>query len=871
MNRLFPTITPTHYALTLQPDLTNFTFLGNEIIKFRITKPTKELTFHAVQLTIAKAELIEQKYAEHVLRQVQDKKNEQNQNARMTPTDISYDEKLGRATCSFNKKIEPGEYALILSYTGLLGEKMKGWYRSEFLLNGEKHFLAATQFEEIGARQALVCIDEPLAKAVFDVTLIVPKNMTGVSNTIITEEVEMDDHKKLQFTPTPRMSTYLLAFIVGEFDSVSTTSKGGVHVRAFATPGKKQQLQFALDVAARCLDFYADYFATAYPLPVLDLIAIPDFDAGAMENWGAVTFREAALFVDAEKSSLANKQWVALVVAHELAHMWFGNLVTMEWWTHLWLNEGFACYIEYLATNALFPEWDMWKQFGVTEHASALSLDGLASSHPIEVPIENENQVKEIFDEISYAKGANVIQMLATFLGADMFRSGLRKYLADNAYGNTTTEQLWDAFEAVSKQPVRKIMQNWTQKVGYPLIHVSKKNGTYFLSQERFFASSIERENNTTKTLWQIPVSLAEEQRTEKLLLEEEVTRVDTESLWIKVNAGETSLVRCVYKDNEYLTLGSCIQKKELAALDRMGIIRDAFAAGEAGVIPTVDALRLLPYYQKEEEYIVWAAIGSGMGSLDNLIASMDKLREKYTAFGKSIFAGIAAKMGWEKRESDTHTDILLRSVVLFALGNYGDKATITHAKKLFANHCTGKKLIDPDIRGVVFALVAKNGGISEWHAFYNLYKKEESQQEKGRIMMALSSFENPELIAKTLTWSFADTSKEGQVRLQDKSRILMLLFMNPKAHQKTWEFIKTHWMAYKSMYQGLHGFTRVIEGAGNIVSLSLREEIAAFFAKHKEEDLERTVTQVLEKIDANIAWIKRDGEAIEKFLTNFV
>lgn len=850
MTRLFPTITPSRYSLTLTPDLTSATFTGEETIAFHTAKPTKTFTFHSVEITVTNIVLL-------------------GKEKELVPT-ISYDSKNGRVTFAFEENLPAGEYELQLSYKGLLGEKMKGWYRSEFILNNQKHYIAATQFEEIGARQALVCIDEPSAKAVFDVTLIVPKYMTGVSNTIAEEEVMLDGHKKLHFSPTPRMSTYLLAFIVGELESITTTSKGGIEVRAHATPGKKKQLAFALDVAARSLDFYAEYFAIPYPLPVLDLIALPDFDAGAMENWGAVTFRESALLVDSEKSSLANKQWVALVVAHELAHMWFGNLVTMEWWTHLWLNEGFACYIEYLATNALFPKWDMWKQFAATEHASALALDSLVSSHPIEVPIDNENEVKEIFDEISYAKGANVIQMLATFLGKDVFRDGLRKYLSDNAYGNTVTQQLWEAFEQVSNKPVKDIMHNWTQKVGYPIIAVLEKEKAWYLSQERFFASSIEREKNTTTTLWKIPVTLLEEKRGQTILLEEKVSHVAKKSPWIKVNKGETSLLRAVYEEKQYEKVGQAVQKGELEAVDRMGIVRDIFDSSEAGVLSSVAALRLLPFYKKDKEYIVWASIASGMMSLENILQEKKKIVEKFHAFGRKIFVDIANQLGWEKKPTDAHTDILLRSIALHALGNFGDKKVIASAKKLFQQHFAGE-IIDADIRGVVFALVAKNGGEKEWDVFYTLYKKEELHQEKNRLMMALSSFASQQLIAKTLEWSLFDSSQLGQVRLQDKSRILALLFQNPNAQNMTWQFIKKHWATYQKIYGGLHGFTRVIDGAGSIASPALRDDIAQFFARHPQEDLTRTVSQVLEKIDANIAWLQRDVAAIEKFLHNEV
>src|SRR3989344_3967776 len=290
--------------------------------------------------------------------------------------------------------------------------------------------MATTQFESTDARRAFPCVDEPAAKAVFDVTLMVPDHCTAISNTIPTEVQEHESgYKIMRFAPTPKMSTYLLAFIVGEFEYVEGKTKEAVLVRVFTTPGKKKQAHFALEVTIKTLSFFNEYFAIPYPLPVLDLIAIPDFSSGAMENWGAITYREAALLVDPEHSSAHTKQWVALVIAHELAHQWFGNLVTMKWWTHLWLNEGFASYIEYLAVDHLFPSWQIWDRFVVADLAQALKLDALANTHPIEVPVHHPDEISEIFDAVSYSKGASVIRMLAEYIGEKDFRDGLRHYL----------------------------------------------------------------------------------------------------------------------------------------------------------------------------------------------------------------------------------------------------------------------------------------------------------------------------------------------------------------------------------------------------------------------------------------------------------
>src|SRR3989338_4959221 len=337
---------------------------------------------------------------------------------------------------------------------------MRGFYRSQFEHEGRTKYIVTTQFESTDARRAFACVDEPSAKAVFDVTLIVPKHFCAISNTY---ETSVKEHKSgyqiIEFAPTPKMSTYLLAFIAGEFEHIEAKTKEGITVRVFATPGKIHQAKFALDVSVKTLSYFSDYFKVPYPLPVLDLIAIPDFPSGAMENWGAVTYRESAILVDSDHSSLQNKQWVALVIAHELAHQWFGNIVTMEWWTHLWLNEGFATYIEYLAVDKLFPKWDIWTQFSTNDLGRALHLDALLNTHPIEIPVHHPDEIGEIFDEVSYAKGASVIRMLASYLGEKDFRAGLHHYLKKHSYKNTETLHLWQAFEKVSGKPVAKMMR----------------------------------------------------------------------------------------------------------------------------------------------------------------------------------------------------------------------------------------------------------------------------------------------------------------------------------------------------------------------------------------------------------------------------
>lgn len=825
----------------LTPDFKTFTFRGEETIYLKIQKPTKKITLHSTELEIESVKIGDQ------------------------VGKISYDIQAETATFTFAQSITAGEKEMQITFTGILNEKMHGFYKSSYEVDGQQMHMAVTQFESTDARRAFPCFDEPSMKAIFDVTLIVPKDMEAISNTLPQTVTEHESGlKTIQFSPTPHMSTYLLAFIVGKLEYIEKKTKEGVLVRVFTTPGKKHQAEFALETAIKILSFYCEYFDIAYPLPVLDLIAVPDFAAGAMENWGAVTFRETTVLFDPERSSSGNKQWVGLVIAHELAHMWFGNLVTMEWWTHLWLNEGFACFIEYLAVDEIFPEWDIWKQFIANEHNVALKLDGLKNTHPIEVPVKHPSEINEIFDEVSYAKGANVIFMLATYLGPTGFRDGLRYYLKKHAYKNARTEQLWEAFEHITKKPVKKLMQNWTKKPGYPVISLIEKKDNIQLSQKRFFSSIISNKKTKDTTVWQIPLALKEQEgQSIQLIDKKKITLPKPVGSWLKLNTGETSFVRVQYPATYIEAFQTAIKTKQLSDIDRLGLIRDAFALAEAGIASVSDALTLSQSYKDEEEYVVWAELSGHIHGIANLIADDKELYKTYAAFAKNIFATIADRMGWEKKPGEKHTDALLRALALYGYGTYGDTATIAKARSMFDEYMLHNKAIPADLKGVVYTLVAEQGGEKEYQQFVDLYKKESLHQEKDRIFRALAGFKNEKILQQVLDWSIS-----SDVRSQDALRILYSIFANDKGRNIAWKFLTTHWDLYKKRHGGAHGFSRVLDGASSFTTVEKAEEIEAFFKKNPTPELARTLLQVLEQIHANVEWIKRDKSVIQKFLS---
>jgi len=857
--RLSKNVIPLKYEIELKPDLQNFTFSGIETITLSILKKTNSLTLHSKEIEIDTAD-IGKIFAK-----------------------ISYNKKSETASFIFPKPLSIGKVKLTLVFKGILNDKMRGFYRSRYEMEGKEYHMATTQFEATDARRAFPCFDEPVHKAIFHVSLIVSKGKTAISNTL---PMSVREHESgydiVKFFPTPKMSTYLLAFIVGDFEYLQKKAKNGVRIRVYTTPGKKHQARFALDCAVKTLEFYEKYFAIPYPLPVLDMVAIPDFSSGAMENWGAVTYRESALLVDEKHSSLGNKQWVALVVAHELAHQWFGNLVTMEWWTHLWLNEGFASFIEYLAVDKLFPKWDIWTQFSTNDQGVGLRLDALATTHPIEVEVHHPSEIGEIFDEVSYSKGASVIRMLAAYLGEKDFRNGLRHYLKKHSYKNTETLHLWQAFEKISGKPVATMMHNWTSKPGYPVVKAGMKNNKLVLSQERFFASPISKRKIKDKTVWHLPLSSSKVQNkstAQKYFLSRlsqavELRRSDfspekyatakkviSSSAYLKLNFGETGFYRIAYSKELLENLVRPVQDKILPPRDRLGIVRDLFALAEAGTIPTTNALEFLSAYKNEDNYSVWLEIAMGLARLEQLLAKT-KSKPNLDTLSVKLFSPLAAHFGWNPRKDEGHTATLLRSLAISRAGRAGDKKVISEARKKFSQIKKGAH-VSPDIRGVIYSIVATWGTLKEYKALIELYKKEALHEEKNRIGSALGDFKSQRLLESACKFAMGK-----HVRPQDTVGILSSVGANPLGRDIWWSFIRQNWKTLVSRY-GEGGLTlgRAVKAIGGSAEEKHLNSMRKFFKTHPAPGAKRAIDQVIERLEGNIEWLKRDGKIIEKFL----
>ena len=776
-------------------------------------------------------------------------------------------------TLDFGRTLAQGPAQLEMRFTGTLNDRLVGFYRSEYQdSEGRTRHLATTQFEPTDARRAFPCWDEPAKKAVFDVTLVFDDSLRAVSNTPIVEESSPGPGlRSVRFGETPIMSTYLLAFVVGDLVSVQAEAVNGTTIGVWTTRGKENQAGFALDTSVKLLGYFNEYFGIPYPLPKLDHVAIPDFAAGAMENWGCITYRETALLVDPENSSAGTRQRVAEVVAHEMAHMWFGDLVTMEWWDDLWLNESFASWMGTKSVDWLFPDWEMWTQFVNMDTNRALSLDGLKNSHPIEQEVKNPAEVSQLFDAISYSKGGSVLRMLENFLGADTFQGGLYRYLKANEYGNARTQDLWAALEEESGQPVTEIMDSWVKQTGYPVLRVeaarSASDVQVSLSQERFVYDRLLGDEEPNPEVWQVPVSIsspgASPTATVMDARDAVVTLPATSPAedWYKVNAGQTGFYRVNYTNEDWERLAPAISTQQIPATDRLGIQNDAYALSRAGLLPITRFLDLASSYAGETDASVWSDLASNLRDIEQLIAG-EPVHPAYQRFGRELFGPAARRAGWTPGPTDGHLDSLLRSTVLGQSGSYNDEETLARAGDLFRQYLENAEAVHPDLRGIVFSLAAQGGDRTTYDQLWELEERTGMQEEKIRLLLAMSRFQDVDLLNDTLEGSLS-----GRVRSQDTITVVAGVAANPLGRLPAWEFVKNNWAEFDRRYGGGgFGLMRLVSIVNGFTTDEQRADVEKFFADNAAPAAERTIRQALERMRLNIRWLELNRPALNSW-----
>jgi aminopeptidase 2 len=782
---ILPTnVVPIHYDLTLECDFEKFIFEGTVVIDLDVAEDSTEISLNTLELDIQSTS-ISGPDALFI-------KNPH----------LSYNEDTQTTTIRFDKKLSKGQKAQLKQiFTGQLNDQMAGFYRASSKdKDGKQKYLAVSQFEPTDARRAFPCFDEPALKAEYTVTLIADKHMTRLSNMDVASETEVDSKitggKRIatKFNKSPVMSSYLLAFIVGELKSLST-DKFRLPIKVWMTPEQNlEDGRFALDVAAKTLAFYEKAFASEFPLPKMDMVAVPDFSAGAMENWGLITYRVVDLLFDQKTAGAATKERVAEVVQHELAHQWFGNLVTMDFWDGLWLNEGFATWMSWYSCNEFYPEWKVWETFTIDTLQGALGLDSLRSSHPIEVPVHRAEDINQIFDNISYAKGSAVLRMISKYLGEDVFIEGIRRYIKKHAWGNTQTGDLWESLSEASGKDVLSLMDIWTKRVGFPVITVveDEAKNTITLKQNRFLRTA-DVKPEEDETLYPVILGLRTKDGVKKELML--TTRSATFTLpdlsFYKLNTDHCSLFRTSYPASRLEKLGQATKQGLLTVEDRAGMIADAGALAASGYQKTSGILNLLKSFDTESAYIVWNEILTRINSVRSTwIFEDEDTKAALKRFQLQLCSTKAHELGWEFSENEDHILSQFKSLMFGSAGMAGDVKIINAAAQMFTRFQDGDlEAVHPNLKPAVFAMALVHGGDREYDTILARYHSAPTADERNTCLRVLGRAKSPELIERTLGLALS-----GEVKMQDVYMPIGGLRAHKEGIEKRWEWMCGFW-----------------------------------------------------------------------------
>jgi puromycin-sensitive aminopeptidase len=838
-HRLPYTVEPTRYDLTLCPDLDAATFDGEERVRVIVHEPTAEIMLNAADLEIHEAGLMGEDGADRSAR-------------------VTFDEGEERAVLSFEEPVPAGDHTLRLTFSGVLNDQLQGFYRSRFTdAEGVSHTIATTQFEATDARRAFPCWDEPDRKASFVVTLIVDENLTAISNSEIEEVGDAGPGKKrCRFAETMRMSTYLAAFVVGPFELTEPVDVDGVPLRVACVPGKGDLTGFALEIGAHALRFFTEYFDIPYPAGKLDLIALPDFAMGAMENLGAVTFRESVLLIDPDRATRVELERVADVVAHEIAHMWFGDLVTMRWWNGIWLNEAFATFMEMLCVDDFRPDWLRWVTFGLSR-GSAMVTDGLATTRPVEFPVRRPVEAEAMFDILTYEKGAGVVRMLERYVGADSFRRGIAEYIAKHSYDNTETTDLWDSVEAATGEPARSTMDTWIYQGGYPVLSIAADDeaGTITLTQSRFRYLPGEDDGARWKAPVLLRASVGGEVVRHRLVMGDETTTVELGGPpeWVVVNEGGWGFYRVHYEQD--LLDRITAETDRLDALERFNLASDTWAAVVAGLSPVGNFLSLARLYGDETHPSLWAAVLAPLDYLDRMMEP--DARPVLQRYVRDLVGPAFERLGWAPVDGEGETTRTLRATVLRALGVLGaDPEVRKKAAEVEACYFADRASVDPDVAAATTAVVAAAGSTADYERYLDRFANPATPQEEMRFLFSLAAFDGEELARRTMELA------RTEVRTQNAPFLISQLLANRTAGPVAWQMVKEHWDELLERFpDNLHD--RMLDGMTTLSTPELADDVASFMADHPLATKQRTMDQMLERLEIAVAFRRREAAGL--------
>ena len=820
--RLLDTFTPNHYNLTL--DLTRAEekeFSGTVIISGDST--SESISLHSKGLIIQSATIDDQ------------------------PADVSFGE-FDELRLS-QPNLKNGNHTIHIIFSGNITDAMHGLYPCYFTHNGIKKQLFATQFESHHAREVFPCIDEPAAKAEYDLTLITRPGITVLGNMPVKSEGENGDSRTTTFEKTPRMSSYLLAFVIGELHKKTARTKSGVEVNVWATPAQNENtLDFALDIATRSIDFYDEYFGVKYPLPKSDHVALPDFSSGAMENWGLITYRESCLLADPELTPESSRRFIATVIAHELSHQWFGNLVTMQWWNDLWLNESFANMMEYVAIDALHPEWRMWEDFATNEVTAALRRDSLDGVQSVQADVNHPDEISTLFDPaIVYAKGGRLLVMVRKLIGEEAFRAGLKSYFEKFAYKNTVGNDLWQELESTSSQPIVNLMNAWISQPGLPVVSVSNSHDAAILSQERFFIG----EHQPSDALWPIP--LFANQPLDVKILDQKETTVSIERP-LQLNCGLSAHFVTKYDEStrEYLLKNIT----ELPTLDKICILQDATILARAGFENSASLLSLALSLKTETNEKVFGMAAGALTELRKFVDDNDAARDSLKKISGEFAHTTFKELDWDEKAGESDDDRERRTTALSLMMYSEDEEVLNEAKTRFDNN----KLEDlpTEIRALIISANVRHFETPEMiENLFTAYKNTPSNDLQNDIAIGLTSTKNPKTAEKIL----ANIKDSNIIRPQDASRWFVYLIRTRESRQIAWNWLKENWAWVEDTFGEDKSYDDFIRYAATaLLTPNELNDFRQFFEPMENiPALARTIRLGITEISARVELIERD------------
>jgi aminopeptidase N len=830
VSRLITYLAPTHYDLSITIDRPKRALHGTVAIH-GLVKNENELRIHAKDLSI------ESLHVNGASAEWQQAENDE-------------------LVIMFQGLLD-SECVITIGYSAKITDQMHGVYPCYFEHNGVKKELIATQFESHHAREAFPCVDEPEAKATFDVTLTTEQGVEVLGNMPVKSQGAENEQLVTTFDRTPRMSSYLLAWVVGELHKKSATTKGGVEVNVWATPAQPaESLDFALDIVTRTIDFFDEYFGVPYPLPKSDHVALPDFSSGAMENWGLITYRESALLASPKTTSVANKRSIATIITHELSHQWFGNLVTMKWWDNLWLNESFANLMEYIAVDALEPEWNIWLDYAGYEPVLALRRDAIDGVQAVQVDVHHPDEINTLFDgAIVYAKGGRLLRMLQHYIGTKAFQAGLKEYFKKYAYKNTEGDDLWNELSKTSNKDIAGFMRAWISQPGYPVVTVEGD----LLSQKQFFIGTHARSNR----IWPLPLNASDASLPE--LFEAENLQVQV-PVGTRLNTGDTAHFIAHYSPEHFNAIVQQLKAGSLSPIDRLQLLHEQTLLSRSGTASSADLVSLLQAYANETTESVWDIVALALGELKKFVETDAKAEAKLRTLSADIAHVQYQRLGWDVTTNEPEADTKLRSTIL-GMTIYGENPEVLQtAKKLYENH----KLQDlpADIRDLLMSTMVRHFPTAELiDSLLKTHQSTASVDLKSDITAGLTSTKDPKTVQKLLGL-LTDTSA---IRTQDTARWFVYLLRNRYARDATWQWMKDNWNWIEATFSGDKSFDDYPRlSATGLVTRQQLEDYKSFFAPMQSlPALSRIISMGVSEIEARVELIERDSVDVCLALNN--